>query len=395
LKKPYVLFLTSLTVSLVIFLALLEISSYGALAILSHNDKFKAWNSQVTLDSYKNLNWHDPSQRYHPYLGYARVTDIPENENRDTFRVAILGGSFAQHVGNYLESPQGKRFIADLLTKNSISKTAKVEIINLANAGYKQPQILLSSLLYIEKADLFLSIEGFNEIAVHHQTCLPIEWPINFALYDATAETNSKKYFESTKAAYNFLYEMKNHTVFGKLAFYLLGDRLIDLSLDFQRKHITEIEMSQACKDHKILNQSESAQAAQKIWLDNVKKQHKIHSALQKPIKTFLQPNQYLPGTKPWSKEESQMFTNSNFTLPEIVKTLYAPAAESFKALSKSNPNLYDLTTIYSKTDETIYVDACCHVNELGQRLVAEALSPYIINELKTFERKISKQSAN
>jgi hypothetical protein len=384
-----------LTISLVIFLTLLELSSYGLLAVFRRNEKFDTWNSQVALGSYKNLNWHDSSQRYHPYLGYARFTDIPAKKNKEIFRVAILGGSFAEHVGNYLLSDDGKMFITDLLAKNTHRKNTKIEILNLAGPGYKQPQILLSSLLNMEKADLFLSIEGFNEIVVHHQTCLPIEWPINFALYDATSETNSKKFFEATKVAYNFLYKMNNHTAFGKLAFYLLGERLINMSGQFQAKHVLEIETSQACKGRKMLNVVEGAHAAQKIWLDNVKKQHQIHRAFQKPLKTFLQPNQFLPNSKPWSKEESQIFGSSHFTLPEIVKTFYVPAVDNFKTLGKNNSNLYDLTKIYADTDETIYVDACCHVNEQGQRLVAEALSPHILNELKAFELKNSNQEPN
>ena len=35
---------------------------------------------------------------------------------------------------------------------------------------------------------------------------------------------------------------------------------------------------------------------------------------------------------------------------------------------------MFDLTGIFSNTDNTIYIDDCCHLNNLGNQIMANAV---------------------
>jgi len=53
--------------------------------------------------------------------------------------------------------------------------------------------------------------------------------------------------------------------------------------------------------------------------------------------------------------------------------------------LRRSGVPIADLTAIFSDTHETIYKDACCHVNDLGNQMMANAVVSQIMINRKAF----------
>jgi hypothetical protein len=47
---------------------------------------------------------------------------------------------------------------------------------------------------------------------------------------------------------------------------------------------------------------------------------------------------------------------------------------EAGRELRRSGLNFVDLVDVFSRVDESVYIDSCCHVNELGIELVAERI---------------------
>lgn len=41
----------------------------------------------------------------------------------------------------------------------------------------------------------------------------------------------------------------------------------------------------------------------------------------------------------------------------------------------------FDLSSVYQTVTDTVYVDDCCHVNELGNRLMAERIADIFFQE--------------
>jgi len=42
-----------------------------------------------------------------------------------------------------------------------------------------------------------------------------------------------------------------------------------------------------------------------------------------------------------------------------------------------------DLTMVFEDVDETLYVDDCCHFNQLGNEVVARALAQFILSYME------------
>ena len=89
----------------------------------------------------------------------------------------------------------------------------------------------------------------------------------------------------------------------------------------------------------------------------------------------FLQPNQWVPGTKPLTAEELA------FDAPtaEEVRSTYPLLAEYGRRLREQDIEFFDLSHIYADNRETLYVDGCCHVNRRGNELLAAAMLRRII----------------
>ena len=51
--------------------------------------------------------------------------------------------------------------------------------------------------------------------------------------------------------------------------------------------------------------------------------------------------------------------------------------------LRAAGVKIFDLSQIFAKVKDTVYVDPCCHVNDLGQRLLADAMAERIAEPLR------------
>ena len=93
----------------------------------------------------------------------------------------------------------------------------------------------------------------------------------------------------------------------------------------------------------------------------------------------FLQPNQWVAGSKPFSDDETPLLTN--YPAGEEIGARYALLKQKIRELQADGVAAFDLTGLYAKESRTVYVDACCHVNELGNELLAERIADTIVRE--------------
>jgi lysophospholipase L1-like esterase len=91
-----------------------------------------------------------------------------------------------------------------------------------------------------------------------------------------------------------------------------------------------------------------------------------------KTVVFFLQPNQYLKDSKPLSEQERRIaidplrIEGTN----EIMVSLKAAVQD----LRHHGVPIFDLTNIFSSTKDTVYKDDCCHLNNLGNQIMADAV---------------------
>ena len=95
----------------------------------------------------------------------------------------------------------------------------------------------------------------------------------------------------------------------------------------------------------------------------------------------FLQPNQYVNGSKPLSDKEKKIAINPNNPYSKHAKKGYPELRKYGIELYHQDVNFYDLTMIYYKIEKTLYRDDCCHVNKTGYDIVAKKIGRTILDD--------------
>ena len=88
----------------------------------------------------------------------------------------------------------------------------------------------------------------------------------------------------------------------------------------------------------------------------------------------FLQPNQYVEGSKPMTEEEKKIAFIEGHPYAEGAKLGYPHLISEGVKLHDSAVAFYDLTKMFVDNSEILYFDACCHFNTKGY--------DYIIDEM-------------
>lgn len=92
----------------------------------------------------------------------------------------------------------------------------------------------------------------------------------------------------------------------------------------------------------------------------------------------FLQPNQYYEGSKSLSPHEKD-FAVAHGGYARFAQKGYPVLVAAGASLLESGVPFYDLTGIFANETRTVYIDSCCHVNQLGNDLLAEAIAGAIV----------------
>ncbi|MBK8338965.1 MAG: hypothetical protein IPK99_02645 [Flavobacteriales bacterium] len=89
----------------------------------------------------------------------------------------------------------------------------------------------------------------------------------------------------------------------------------------------------------------------------------------------FLQPNQYVPGSKPIGpKEAAVALVEGPFCYGDAVKRGYPMLIERGKRMAASGVLFEDLTMIYQDLRKPVYNDNCCHVEPFGYDRIADRM---------------------
>jgi hypothetical protein len=101
----------------------------------------------------------------------------------------------------------------------------------------------------------------------------------------------------------------------------------------------------------------------------------------------FLQPNQYVPGSKVLSAEERQMAYTEGHPYGNFVVRGWDHLRKEGEDLRRQGVAFHDLTEIFAGVEETVYSDDCCHLNDRGNLLVGRAVADAIARDLPSGPR--------
>lgn len=88
----------------------------------------------------------------------------------------------------------------------------------------------------------------------------------------------------------------------------------------------------------------------------------------------FLQPNQYVPGSKPMPAAERALAWRADYPYRSAVEQGYPLLRQAGARLRAQGAHFEDLTQLFARVNEPLYVDDCCHVSPAGSAALGRAM---------------------
>ena len=354
----------------------------------------------------------------HPYLGWVHNPQNPGAENvgsrktpvnqlgfrddgesvynraDDVFIVGIAGGSVA-----FQFSWAAEELLKQKLADHPRVRGRRIQFVRLALSGYKQPQQLIAySYLTALGAefDLIINIDGFNETVLGIEenaisnTALsyPRSWHArSIVIADPRKSADSARLLnlraKRQKLARDILASPLNWSPLMNLVWYFRDQKahneLADLGLEVSRSNRSSfIHHGPANSNSKAAVEDEAVA----IWQRCSLAMHKLCRANGTLYLHVLQPNQYVPGSKPLTEFEKEKCIDPGGSVDMTVKALFPRLIEQGRKMGADGLAFSDQTQVFSAVTESLYVDPWCHFNEEGNRLLCEAIVPEILRLL-------------
>lgn len=362
-----------------------------------------------------------------PYLGFVWTPEADLSENRylsqleidrygflvdprdrpaagapEPIEVGIFGGS----VANILHLA-GTRTLVRVLGEDPAIGERGVVIRNYALPGYKQPQQLmtLAWLLSLGEApDVVVNLDGFNEVALPPAENVPFgthplyprSWtPRLEGLPDLEAQraAGEVSYLRQRRRDVARSYErpLLAHSAIWNLL-WTSRDRRLEAALGEAEERLVAASRdggsyvahgpAYAATDERLVADLVAA------WSASSRAMRAISEDAGLPYHHFLQPNQYLAGSKPLSREESTLYVTPGHRYGEPAGAAYPRLIEEGERLRGQGVAFHDLTPLFADEERTVYSDDCCHLNGLGNRLLARAVGEAIRDDVAAVARR-------
>jgi hypothetical protein len=338
-------------------------------------------------------------------FGFASKYSYPfKRQNSNQFIVGIFGGSVAQ---NYSLFEMERNILAAELKKLPALADKEIIILSFAIAAYKQPQqlIVLNYFLSIgQDLDLVVNIDGFNEVTLSSlnerdgfDRSLPCSYVIvplvRLADCNSSEEElkltldiirnrrsleNSIKSIKASRFATGYLISW----IRARLAQQRYRQELTDLDrLRTERMNSGQLSMQFPSRPHpyedQVFREIVTSWSTSSLLMKQLLAQRNISYF------EFIQPNQYEPTGRTFSKNERAIaiIESSNFR-PGVVKGYPLLLAELAK-LQQAGVNVQSAINAFDKVDGAVYEDDCCHYNERGIQIFGEFVAGGIVQALR------------
>ena len=386
----------SFIVVLVLFYLLVEVAAklyviYGL--DIRENDYVRLYHDDPGLNL---LTWAD-DYRSHPYFGYAepqRIRDMERiqiDHDDGDYVIAILGGSVAEAFGRYIsDKPQLFQPLRQSITDIN---DRHIKIVNLAFGGHKQPQQFFVASYFIENVDLTINIEGFNEInSPDFSPLYPPDFP-NFSPRFYPRDSAAVVYgwlLGAGRFSYRALNALPRRLPFlSRSSLYFLLWQVAHQGLysainGAENRYLSTVGITNLNIHEQGWMTSKERRMA--IWHKYTRLEEEVARGSGVRSYFFLQPNQYLWGTKTLSDEERAVAIIQDVAEERLM--VMKLARDAVKVMQAEGLPMFDLTEIYREIEEPVYKDACCHLNDLGNQIMAERVVATIEADLRDQTRK-------
>lgn len=349
----------------------------------------------------------------HPYLGFTNdpsfdpervksVHTVPVSEwgflddkspiqaaSPDRVVVGLFGGSFA-----FWNSVHGVEALREELGKAGAFAGKDFVFVRTAMGGYKQPQQLMTLAWLLALGahfDIVINLDGFNEVALPATNIVPAgyfaffprDWP---GMLGVTGGPDRARMI----GALTYLQAMRSSRAewFSKAPLrwsptanlvWLLLDRQMAGRHDRYQIELSALaptQLSYAARGPSRTYASADAmhEDLTEVWKRSSLEMARLCAGLGIPYFHFLQPNQYVAGSKPIGEEEARVAFQRGAPYEAGARGGYPKLVEKGRTLAAEGVDFEDLTQVFAATSEPRYVDSCCHVNPEGYAEVSRRI---------------------
>ncbi len=340
----------------------------------------------------------------HPYLGYVYDASLPagpypisrygfvddappvRQKAADRYIVGVVGGSVALQLCVHAEAA-----LIAALARSPLLRGRHIEVVRLGLGGYKQPQQLISvqlAMLLGGEFDCIVNVDGFNEVALLNENVpvgVPGWFPRSWSrLMDKAPTPEQLRRLghlvvlrEQRQASADFASGFW-WSPLAQLLWFLqdrgIARRLADETAIAERAAVTpSFAITGPGPASSSLEQARVEMAA--IWRRCSLQLHTLCESQGIRYFHFLQPNQYVEGSKPIGAEEAVVAIQAEHPWRQAVMHGYPLLQQEGETLRRAGVAFEDLTGIFKEHKEPLYVDICCHVSRVGYEILAEHIA--------------------
>jgi hypothetical protein len=344
-----------------------------------------------------------------PHGFLARDGDpVPRQPGPQPLRVAVFGGSVA-----YVFTLNGHEGLARGLAAAGVAPPGGIEIVGRALGGWKQPQQLMALAWFLahgERYDAVVVLDGFNELAlsklenadVRLNPFYPRAWRLRVrGLPDADLEERIGElaWLRRRRAARaeGFAASPWRRSATAGVVWRAF-DRRAASAVAAAERHVAAWELPRrrpfVARGPDFAFPSDDAlyRELAAFWARSSRQMHDLAAARGIAYAHFLQPNQYVPGSKPLSAEERRSAFTPGHPFEEAVVEGWPHLAAAGGELAAAGVAFHDLTGLFAERRETLYIDDCCHLNVRGNELMGEAIGRALAPQLAAAEGAVSRR---
>ena len=327
----------------------------------------------------------------HPYYGYTRpeaahpMNQAPPPRREDgVVLIALLGGSVGLGVTDAFRSALEAWFRDNDLPLRPV-------VLGLAYNGMKQPQQIMqvaNTLSLGGEFDLIVNLDGYNELFEAHANYFeygispffPLWWQqlITFTAEDklrvgqiAVARARQERLRAQARAApwrWSALYG-----IIGRYRLERVERQVVALNYELAAPE-GGYSLERQGPQWDFQDQYDLRLTALRVWYRSSVMLRDLSRTAGAEYYHFLQPNQYVPDSKPLTDEERAIAYNPQSGSIVTYNHAYPQLLRLGDELRRHGVNYHDLTQIFADNRETLYSDDCCHLNARGYELLADAM---------------------
>lgn len=319
---------------------------------------------------------------------FAGGASYPYRAAPDELVIGVFGGSVAMQVAA-APGPLLER-VHDAVAARGWKR---VTVLPFAVGGWRQPQTFQALVYFLDSIDVAIVLDGFNEVIHLGDAALerqPAAFPwsevyVPLVRAPSPAETLVRAEILRAHAIAARVTRLLERPVLRNSALAHLAWRAAAAEYERRVAGARRALTAEATPFADVEPPSadpggvEARRAAYlSRWEELTRLAHVIASEQGRPFLHFVQPNQYDRGAKPLSAEERTLHTRNAPWFDEVTPR-YRLAEEMTARLRSRGVESHFLGRIFATTEETVYVDECCHLNARGVALLNAAIAERLV----------------